>query len=84
MQTIGEAIGRPLRFEEISLEAARQQMLALMSASAVDMMLDSWARMTTEPALITGTVAEITGEPARTFRRWATDHAGDFRERRLQ
>jgi hypothetical protein len=36
------------------------------------------------PALITDTVAEITGEPARTFREWTIDHAGDFQERRAQ
>jgi hypothetical protein len=29
--------------------------------------------------LITSTVEEITGTPARTFREWATDHADDFR-----
>jgi len=84
VQTIGAAIGRALRFEEISPETARQQMLALMSASAVDMMLDSWARMTTEPAMITDTVAEIAGAPARTFRQWAIDHAADFQEGRAQ
>lgn len=83
-QTIGAAIGRPLRFEEISPEAARQQMLALMSATAVDMMLSAWARMTTEPALITDTVTRITGAPPRAFRQWAIDHASDFQERRSQ
>jgi uncharacterized protein YbjT (DUF2867 family) len=84
VQTIGEAIGRALRFEEISPEAAREQLLDLLSATAVDMMLTSWARMTTDPALITDTVAEITGAPARTFRQWAIDHAGEFGERRAQ
>jgi uncharacterized protein YbjT (DUF2867 family) len=84
VQTIGAAIGRPLRFEEISPEAARHQMLALMSSTAVDMMLSAWARMTTEPALITDTVARITGAPVRTFRQWAIDHAADFQERRSQ
>lgn len=84
VQTIGAAIGRPLRFEEISPEIARQQMLALISAAAMGMMLDSWARMTTESAMITDTVAEITGAPARTFRQWAIDHAADFQEGRAQ
>jgi uncharacterized protein YbjT (DUF2867 family) len=84
VQTIGEAIGRALRFEEISPEAGRQQMLALMPALAVDMMLDYWARMTTEPALITDTVVEITGAPAHTFCQWAIDHAGEFSKRSPQ
>jgi len=47
-------------------------------------MLDSWARMTTESAMITDTVAEITGAPARTFRQWAIEHAADFQEGRAQ
>jgi hypothetical protein len=29
--------------------------------------------------LVTTTVKEITGTPARTFREWAVDHADDFR-----
>jgi hypothetical protein len=40
--------------------------------------------MTTEPALITDTVVEITGAPARMFAQWAIDHAGEFGERRAQ
>jgi uncharacterized protein YbjT (DUF2867 family) len=84
VRTIGAAIGRPLRFEEISPEAARRQMLALMSATAVEMMLSAWARMANEPPLITDTVARVTGASARTFRQWAIDHAADFQERRSQ
>jgi hypothetical protein len=34
--------------------------------------------------LVTDTVAEETGAPARTFRQWAIDHGGDFGERRAQ
>jgi hypothetical protein len=70
-----------LRFEEIPPKTARQHMLSLMPPSIVEVLLDVWARLTTEPALITSTVAEIAGAPARTFREWATDHAGDFRLR---
>jgi hypothetical protein len=29
--------------------------------------------------LITSSVAELTGAPARTFLDWATDHAAEFR-----
>jgi hypothetical protein len=48
------------------------------------MMLNSLARMTTEPVLITDTVAEITVAPARSFRQWAIDQAGEFQGRRAQ
>lgn len=55
VSAIGEAIGRPSRFEEIPPEIAR------------------------EPEVVTPTVEEVTGAPARTFRQWALDHADDFR-----
>jgi len=41
--------------------------------------LSAWAKMVTEPELVSPTVEELTGVPARTFRAWAIDHAGDFR-----
>ena len=75
--TIGDVIGRPLRFEEISPEEWRREMLA--PASVVNMLLDAWAAAIGQPALVTSTVAEITGSPARTFRDWVTDHAEEFR-----
>ena len=72
-------ISRPLRYEEISREAARQEMLTYWPLSLVDGALDAWAKMVTESELVSPTVEEVTGAPARTFREWAIDHAGDFR-----
>jgi uncharacterized protein YbjT (DUF2867 family) len=77
--TIGRVIGRSLRIEEISPNEARRELLALMPAFIVNMLLDAWAAGIGQPALVTSTVAEITGAPARTFRDWATDHAAEFR-----
>jgi hypothetical protein len=65
--------------EEISPDEARRELLALMPAVVVKMLLDAWAAAIGQPALVTSTVAEITGTPARTFRDWATDHAAEFR-----
>ena len=79
VQTIAEAIGRRLRFEEISREEAREQLVALMPASIVKVLLDALARLVTERAQVTTAVAEITGAPAHTFREWVMDHTGDFR-----
>ncbi|GAA3586296.1 NAD(P)H-binding protein [Nonomuraea rosea] len=76
---LGDAIGRPLHWEEISPGAARQQMLAWLPASVVDVVLNGYAHMVTEPGPITSTVEETTGVPARTFQKWATDHAHEFR-----
>ena len=75
--TIGEVIGRPLRFEEMSPEEARREFPA--PPPVVNMLLDAWAAALGQPALVTSTVAEITGRPARTFRDWVTDHAEEFR-----
>lgn len=75
-----EAIGRPLRFEEIPPEDARQQMLAEgWPPQVVDGMLDAYAAMARVPEPVTTTVEEVTGRPASTFRKWAIDHADDFR-----
>ena len=79
ISTIGDAIGRALRMEEISPDEARRELLTLMPAFVVNMLLDAWAAAIGQPALVTSTVAEITGAPARTFRDWAIDRAAEFR-----
>ena len=77
--TIGRAIGRPLRIEEISPDDARREWLPTWPASVVEMLLGAWAAALGQPAFVTSTVAEITGTPARPFSEWATKHAGEFR-----
>jgi uncharacterized protein YbjT (DUF2867 family) len=79
VQIIGEAIGRPLRFEELSRESAREQMLAMTYPPPVaDMLLNAYAAAVGQPALVTSTVLDVTGAPARSFDEWAADHRGDF------
>ncbi len=78
VSTIGDVLGRSLRFEEMTLEDARRELSAHMSASIANMLLDAWAGAMGQPALVTSTVAEITGIPPRTFRDWATDNAAEF------
>ncbi len=76
---IGEAIDRPLRWEEISPEVARKQMIAGgWTPSFADGALDYWAKLVAEREPVTHAVEQITGSPARTFRQWAIDHASDF------
>ncbi|MEE4419333.1 NAD(P)H-binding protein [Streptomyces bugieae] len=82
VRIIGEAIGRPLRWEELSREAARQQLLAddTFPDSFVDTLLDGYAEMLDAPRPVTTTtVEEVAGGPARTLHQWAVDHAADFR-----
>jgi uncharacterized protein YbjT (DUF2867 family) len=76
---IGDVLGRPLRMEEISPDDARKELASRMPVPIVNMLLDAWAAAIGQPALLTSTVAEITGVPPRTFRVWATDHAAEFR-----
>jgi uncharacterized protein YbjT (DUF2867 family) len=78
-RVIGEAIGRPVRWEELAPEEARQQLLAAWGDPAfVDSALATWAGLVTEPEPVTQTVEQVTGIPARTFKQWAGDHVSDF------
>ncbi|MEU5845139.1 NAD(P)H-binding protein [Saccharopolyspora shandongensis] len=80
LRTIGEAIGRPLRWEEVSRGAARRQLLDNgWPASFADGALDYWERISRDPEPVSPHVAQVTGRPARTFREWVDDHVADFR-----
>lgn len=77
-QAIGEAIGRPVRFEEVAPDIARRSVLADLPPQAVDGILAAHAAMVANPEPVTTTVERLTGRPARTFADWAVDHAADF------
>jgi uncharacterized protein YbjT (DUF2867 family) len=78
--TVGRAIERPLRAEEISPEVARTELLSVLGApGVVKMLMDAWAAAEGRPALVTPTFAEVMGRPPRTFLQWATDNAAQFR-----
>ena len=79
VHTIGEAIGHPARFEKVPVEVARQRMLADGRPPALVEALLASADTRPESNLITSTVEEIIGAPARTFRSWAEEHADSFR-----
>jgi uncharacterized protein YbjT (DUF2867 family) len=79
VRIIGRAVGRQLRFEELSRESARELMLSMNFPSfAAEMLLTAYAAAVGLPALVTSTVSHVTGAPARSFHDWAVDHAGDF------
>jgi uncharacterized protein YbjT (DUF2867 family) len=80
VHTIGRALGRSLRVEEMSPDEARSELLPILgSSTVVNMLLNAWAAAIGQPAFVTSTFAELTGAPARTFLEWATDHAAEFR-----
>jgi uncharacterized protein YbjT (DUF2867 family) len=79
VSTIARVLGRSLRIEELSPDAARRELLTIGPLAAVNMLLAAWAAAVGQPAHVTSTVAEITGAPAHTFLDWATDNAAEFR-----
>ncbi|MBC6446273.1 NmrA family NAD(P)-binding protein [Actinokineospora xionganensis] len=77
---ISEAIGRPVRFVEVTLEEAVEQMkTAGYPAELVEAVLPAQAEMLVNPEPVNDEVERITGSPARSFRQWAVDHTADFR-----
>ena len=79
VEIIGDVLGRPIRFEELSPDAWRSE-TPESARPAVDMLLAAWAAAIDLPAYVTSTVLEITGSPPRMFREWVTDNAAEFRE----
>jgi hypothetical protein len=80
LRLIGEAVGRELRWVELSEEDARARMRELgWAPEFIEGGLAHWARIVTEPEPVTGTVEQVTGAPARPFAQWARERAGAFR-----
>jgi len=78
--TIGEVIGRPLRFQEIEPEVVKRGMIANgFSEPFVEALLARYARGVGQAAPVTGAVAQILGRPARTYAAWVAEHADAFR-----
>jgi uncharacterized protein YbjT (DUF2867 family) len=74
VRQIGAALSRPIHWEELSREDAERELAGRVPSTA----LDTWASFVQEPEVVTSTFEEITGRPARSFARWARDHAADF------
>jgi uncharacterized protein YbjT (DUF2867 family) len=79
VEAIGAAIGRQLKFEELTPEQTLETWTPLMGAETAQWLLDGFRmmaeyRMEPEPA-----VSEITGRPATTYRQWAIANADAFR-----
>ncbi|NYI07841.1 NmrA family NAD(P)-binding protein [Allostreptomyces psammosilenae] len=80
LAVIGAAIGRSLRFEELSEEQARARWRAAgVEESMVDLLAEWQGNPPPEARAVSPAVEEITGRPARTFAQWAAEHAESFR-----
>ena len=78
VSAIGDAIGRPLRFAELTPDEFRRETAGTWPASVAEMLLDAWRATLGHPAYVTSAIQEIVGSPARTFHRWAADNAAAF------
>ncbi|MEU4584514.1 NAD(P)H-binding protein [Kitasatospora aureofaciens] len=84
VRQIARAIGRPVAFEEITADRAREVMGQVMPAQVVEMVLRYLADAVVNPPAPVDTVEKVTGRPALTFARWAADHAVDFAPQSLE
>jgi uncharacterized protein YbjT (DUF2867 family) len=81
VRIIGAAIGREIRFEELSPPDFRRETAGSWPPPVVDMLLAAWGAAMGQPAFVSSTVSDVTGSPPLTFRQWAADHAAVFSER---
>ena len=80
VRIIGEVIGRPLRYEEIPAEVAREKMIGgFVTPEIADSLLRAFEGTVDRPQPISPEVERITGRPPRTFAEWVADHAPAFR-----
>jgi uncharacterized protein YbjT (DUF2867 family) len=79
VSVIGAVLKRHIRYEELSPDEFRRETAGTWPPLVVDMLLAAWGATIGHRAHVTSTVADVIGSPPRTFRQWATDHAGAFR-----
>lgn len=76
---LADALGRPIRVEEVPAAAARAQMLRAMPAPMVDSVMALIRHGASNPNPQVRSAEAITGSPPRTFAQWAADHRDAFR-----
>ncbi|MGR6915646.1 NAD(P)H-binding protein [[Actinomadura] parvosata] len=79
VRVLGEALGRPLRFEELDAGPVREQLAQFMDRAFVNALFDLMEATVGKVATVNSLVEELTGRPARTYAQWAADHVADFR-----
>ena len=79
VRILGAALGRDLRLEALSDEAARAQMTAEMPVEYVDAFFDFYVDGSLDESQVQPSVREVLGREPRTFEQWAAAHADAFR-----
>ncbi|GAB3400077.1 SDR family oxidoreductase [Flindersiella endophytica] len=81
VRILGDALGRELRFDELTREQGIQALSAYMPLPVIEATFDYWAGSVGSTAPTLPTVENVTGRPARTYAQWAADHASAFTAR---
>ncbi len=77
---IAAAIGRHVRFVELTPDQAREQMRAMKVADdVIEAVIDYGVNPPEEAHTVLATVEQVTGRTPRSFTQWATEHAAAFR-----
>lgn len=79
VRVIGEAVGAPLRYEELPADAGRAELARRLPEDAVDAVMRFFELSVGRDAYLAPTVREVTGRDALTFARWAEEKADAFR-----
>lgn len=77
--TIGRAVGREVRFEELAPDRWRESVTRFLPPQMTEELLQYWSETATAPDVALPTVEQVTGRPGRTLERWAAEHAASFR-----
>ena len=67
VRLIGEAIGREIRFEEVTRDVARELMTRSVPGPFADMLLDGLRRQVDDPGPVLPTVEQVAGRSALSF-----------------
>lgn len=78
LEIIGEAIGKPVTYDELTDAQAREALLPIVPEWVMDAVVGYWAHTDGVPAPLTDEVHRITGAAPRSFKQWAADHVADF------
>ncbi|WP_078942732.1 NAD(P)H-binding protein [Streptomyces viridochromogenes] len=79
VETLAEVLGREVALVEIGRAQAHRDMAAFLGDETADAVLDvTGGAVNAELLMVRDTVSRLTGAPARTFRRWVSEHAAAF------
>ncbi len=78
-EAIGKAIGRPVRFEELSPGQFRQSATQHLPAPVVEDLLKALASYVGQTAYMTADLEKIIGRSATSYAQWAVQHADAYR-----